>query len=111
MMSFLSFENGDEDLAAWARSSRCYQAQARRPRKVNLSVALLRRTVAVALRVLTWTVWVLILTLFSRVILWLVWLIVWHFSLHFRGWVCALTNSFTPSMFRRNIFTGQEAYR
>jgi hypothetical protein len=111
MMSFLSFENGDEDLATWARPSRCYQAQTRRPRKVNLSIALLRRTVTVALRALTaaLTVWVLVLTLFSRVILWLVWLIVWHFILHFRGWVCALTNSFAPPMFRRNIFTGQEA--
>jgi hypothetical protein len=107
-MSFLSFENRDEGLVTRTRPSRCYQAQVLRPRKVNLSVALLRRTVAVALRVLTWTVWVLVLTLFSRVILWLVWLIVWHFSLHFRGWVCALTNSFAPPMFRRNIFTGQE---
>jgi hypothetical protein len=111
MMPFLSSECCDEGLVTRTRPSRCYQVQAVRPHKVNLSVALLGRTVALRALTTALTVLVLVLTLFSWVVLRFVLLVIWHFILHFRGWVCAFTNSFTTSMFRRNIFTGQEAYR
>ncbi|MCE7888060.1 MAG: hypothetical protein DYH13_11250 [Alphaproteobacteria bacterium PRO2] len=109
MMPFLSFKCCDEGLASGARPSRCYQVQALRPHKVNLSVALLGRTVALRALTTALTVLVLVLALFSRVILRSVLLIIWHYSLHLCRWVCAFTNTCAASMFRRNIFTGQEA--